>query len=414
MDNSSQFDEVDSMEDYDLGYDYPDWQKGSQGPNWNGDCRKLKTKEEDIIDRDSDMIRCSISKYIYPCKSLPCKLEEIGNTNNDKKRQLIFKKTLRDYCENSPIACSQTGYEGEIKPIDPICFEINQCSVGNKLSDIPTNAQKAFKFFQYLMDVGLNDQIEKRVKKSRINDVDKSKANRMEIEMIMIKEEVIDFLKKRSISQNNNNNTNGGARKRSRTINKRGGASDEDNNVREPTGRKKKKKFKILKSMGNVALDLVDPIGIKGLIKKDAVNGCTADSVTTWEDALSIYELIENSEKGKKISGTGIAMSKSDKIRTAENLEENIKIKKECLASIQIELNPSEMGQPAVKTNVGFKNILKGAEIFKRWKMLNRLKDQLRGRGAMNAMRNLTFGNLNALRQQQNAAPTLLSKKKKK
>ena len=146
-------DNVEKMEDYDLGYDYPDWQLGSQGPNWDGDCRKLKTNDNDITDRESDMIRCSISKYIYPCKNLPCKLEELGNTTEDKKRKLLYKKTLRNYCEKSPIACSTTGFEGETKPIDPICFEINECSTGSKLSDIPEQAIQAFDFFKSLLEL---------------------------------------------------------------------------------------------------------------------------------------------------------------------------------------------------------------------------------------------------------------------
>lgn len=492
IDKDDEMNNVDKMEDYDLGYDYSDWKVGSQGSNWDGDCRKLKTKDDDIIDRNSDMIRCSISKYIYPCKRLPCKLEEIGNTGQDKKRQLIYKKTLREYCEKSPIACAKTGYEGESKPIDPICFEINECSEGTKLSDIPDQAMLAFDFFKSLLDFGLKDEIQKRVKKSRISDVNKSKANRMEIEMEIIKDAVIEYFKtlnskdtsmeespdnlsissnNSSISSNNspissnnssissnsppelslqqdippeppkeaqdlrgivlgNNNSSpgsiGGGKKKSNKKkkyrnkiskknkqNKLKGGSNNTNTKKSNSGRKQLKYTKgALRGISNLVP--TGPINIdrtkKRLGLRDPVNNCEKDKVQNWDDALSIYEVIESSEKGKKMSGTAIISSKKIANKTAANLDENIRQKKKCLENIKITIDVSN--QPAIKMNTGFKSVLQGHEIFKRWKTLKRLKELYKGRGAMSAIRNMTWGNYNALKQQQSAVPSLFKKSK--
>lgn len=436
---------VDSMQDYDMGY-YGEWGIGSGhgSPNWDGDCKKLKTKAGDEIDRESDMVRCAISKYIYPCKNLPCKLDEIGNTKKDKYRQLMNRKIIKKYCEKSPVACSKTGYDGEVKPIDPICFEINECSEGERFTDIPDQALQIFDFFKYLMDLGLTGKAKERVKKSRLSDLNKSKADRYELEMKLIKEAVENFFKDNSInntttcnirknSKKNNNNT--GANTRANTIANTGA----NNNInRDSRGNNNNTVNKLSRKAANVVSEMsVIPIikstyinnkskktpcqmarnivnietkKAKQLLKKQKGGTNKNCKVTSWKDALKIYETIEGAEKGKKISGTGIvAPSKRDKLLTVKNLNEIINKNTKCLNCIKIDLTPKEKEFPGLETKE-----LIGVEIFKRWKKLNKMKDILRGRGSFNALRNMTWGNMKALDLQQRAQPGFFNRKKSK
>jgi len=448
---------VDSMQDYDMGY-YGEWGIGSGhgSPNWDGDCKKLKTKAGDDIDRESEMVRCAISKYIYPCTNLPCNLDEIGNTKKDKYRQLMNRKIIKKYCEKSPVACSKTGYDGEVKPIDPICFEINECSEGGRFTDIPDQALQIFDFFKYLMDLGLTGKAKERVKNSRLSDLNKSKADRYELEMKLIKEAVEKFFKDNSINntttcnnirsnirntktskKNNNRNRNNNSTRTAgngtyivNTANNNANANSNANtnnnfnhnvsnaanlvsNISEiPIIKSNYISKKSKKTPCQIARNIVniETKKAKQLLKKQKGGTNKECKVTSWKDALKMYETIEGSEKGKKISGTGIvAPSKRDKLLTVKNLNEIIRNNTECLKCIKIDLTPMKDEFPGLETEE-----LIGVEIFKRWKKLNKMKDILRGRGSFNALRNMTWGNMKALDLQQRAQPGFFNRKKSK
>lgn len=383
---------IDKMSDIDLGY---------TGTYKGKDCRDKKKVKGSITDRKGDRVKCALEKYIFPSKTVLEYMKRRSKLNKQEKlRQRLYRKILSEYCSKSNMACSKMDKEGDPKPIDPICFELNECNTSMPFYKIPSEAMDTFDFFMKLMDFGNFTEMAKApFKKSREQKFKKLQAKRKEKEMKLIKNAFIskyggktdDSSGSEANSENNssgseasteNNNSGGEANTENNSSNNNQSAGSNSENNSNDDEDFEEDGNSLNNDSNNSGQEQADQAE-----EKEEKDPCAY--VNNWNKALSKFKYIGILNRSKKMSGTSLYSTKGKTDRTQDEIESKIQKIKDCYKDLSI--NVPGMGE------------LKGINIFETYEKLNEEKSKLKGRRSLKALKSMTVDKVRALDAQQSA-----------
>ena len=289
---------IDRMSDIDLGY---------TGSFKGKDCRDKKKVKGSVTDRKGDRVKCALEKYIFPSKTVLEYMKRRSKLNKQEKlRQRLYRKILSEYCSKSNMACSKMDKEGDPKPIDPICFELNECNTSMPFYKIPSEAMDTFDFFMKLMDFGNFTEMAKApFKKSREQKFKKLQAKRKEKEMKLIKNAFISKYSGKtdesSGSEANSENSESSENEYNSENNNQNAGSNSDYNSNEEDDEEE-----------------FDESEYNNSENEEPKDPCAY--VNNWNKALSKFKYIAILERSKKIAGTSLYSTKKKTDRTQDEI----------------------------------------------------------------------------------------------